>query len=40
MPPVSLGIEGTQHSAVSHILGVNFQKHERNGNVTPQYVKW
>lgn len=40
MPPVSLGIGGTQHLAVSDILGVNFQKHKWNGNVTPQYEEW
>lgn len=40
MPPVSLEIEGTQHLAVSDTLGVNFQKHKWNGNVTLQYEKW
>lgn len=40
MPPVSLGIGGTQHLAVSDILGVNFQKHKWNGNVAAQYEEW
>lgn len=39
MPPVSLGIEGTQHLAVSDILGVNFQKRKWNGNVTLEHEK-
>lgn len=40
MPPVALGLEGTQHVAESGILGVNVQKRKWNGNVTPQCEKW